>query len=409
MKCVIFFDPLFRAITSPVLHSQIFMHMKMLAELGVDCYFFGADRPESITEEKMEELRERYLMKGIFVAPVRDLGRSRRQYTPALKAAGLCLRGFLKKIRPDYSFVWHIPSWEYLERMSPELRGTLVFQCQGALSHEVRDKGGGRAYLKSLYLRYQEKRCFLNTDVLVSVSHQMSRWMQNTVGRQADFVIPCCYDPLYFHYSSEHRRLKRELLGWEQDVPVIVYSGGTSHWQRIPDMVKLLSKVQCVLTELHILFLSKDVKALNSLVASSCLKSSQVEILNVPHSSVGEWLSAADIGLILRHDSILNNVSSPIKIAEYLASGLGIIATSGIGDYSKMIEQENAGIVVGKELFGKDVDRVVNYIKGILSGRNVREKSMRIANEFSWEFAKKDLIKLYDLLPLASKQNSVND
>ena len=86
------------------------------------------------------------------------------------------------------------------------------------------------------------------------------------------------------------------------------------------------------------------------------------------------WLNVANFGIILRHDILLNNVASPIKIGEYLATGLAIICSKGIGDYSQAISQAGAGVVLEGDhleeglvdLFA-DVNQLVEYRNNALS------------------------------------------
>ncbi len=64
------------------------------------------------------------------------------------------------------------------------------------------------------------------------------------------------------------------------------------------------------------------------------------------HDEVVEWLSASDAGLALIRQVSSKRGSSPVKVGEYLATGLPVVITSGIGDYSALIEKERLGAVV---------------------------------------------------------------
>lgn len=394
-KRVFFVDPLFSALSSPVLHSQVFMHMKMLSEIGLECHFFGADRPESINSEHIDEICDRYGMSSLTVVPVPDLGLSYKQFSLAINRTIPLLMNYIDNYRPDYTFTWNIPVWKALNRIAPKLRGPLIFQCQGALSCEVRANGSWASYLKALYWQHQEKRCFQNAEVLVSVSHQMSHWMKNLSGRQADFVIPCCYDTLHFRHKPEQRFIKREKLGWPEDAPVIVYAGGTSHWQRIKEMMDLLVRVQGAVDDLHVLFLSGDVELFNNLIAATGLNSAQAKVFSVPHYSVGDWLNSADVGLILRHNTTLNNVASPIKLAEYMACGLAVIATNGIGDYSSIIEDEKVGILLDEDLSDHAIKKIAEFLLNRNKINRYSRNALREAKQFSWNEVKNVLKNIY--------------
>lgn len=394
-KRILFVDPLFRALTSPVLHSQLFMQIKMLSDIGYECHFIGAERPECISPERIDDFRGRYGFTSLNIVPVPALGTSYWQARNAIKSAAGAISQYYQFSSPDYTFTWNIPTWKVLQRISRHIRGTLIYQCQGALSSEVRDRGGLINYIKAMYWFYQEKKCFTNADILVSVSNEMSRWMLTSSGRKADYIIPCCFDGKFFYNKPEQRNLLRRKLGWMENVPVIVYAGGASHWQRIPEMMSLLSRVQKKVKNLHMIFLSAEVKLLEYLAAQVGLITGQYAVLNAPHDSVADWFSMADAGIILRHDTTLNNVASPIKLAEYMACGLAVIATRGIGDYSKLIERHGAGIILENILSDNSVQDIASLITDKKKLNDSRKHSLELSNFYSWNSIKNILSSIY--------------
>ena len=57
---------------------------------------------------------------------------------------------------------------------------------------------------------------------------------------------------------------------------------------------------------------------------------------------------------------MVNNVASPIKVAEYLACGLPVIMTQGIGDYSEDLAREPVGLLLDER---KDLpEQVIQFI-----------------------------------------------
>ena len=69
----------------------------------------------------------------------------------------------------------------------------------------------------------------------------------------------------------------------------------------------------------------------------------QVNQFCVSEQEIPNLLMCGDYGLLLREESVTNKVASPIKFAEYLACGLGIIITPNIGDYSSYVINNNCG------------------------------------------------------------------
>ena len=52
-----------------------------------------------------------------------------------------------------------------------------------------------------------------------------------------------------------------------------------------------------------------------------------------------------DYGLLIREKSVTNKVASPVKYAEYLASGLKVIISDELGDYTQLSREKNWGII----------------------------------------------------------------
>jgi glycosyltransferase involved in cell wall biosynthesis len=62
----------------------------------------------------------------------------------------------------------------------------------------------------------------------------------------------------------------------------------------------------------------------------------------------------------MRHDTIVNNVASPVKVGEYLACGLPVVLTRGIGDYSDTLPAAGIGMLLDED--EDTVDQVIRFI-----------------------------------------------
>jgi glycosyltransferase involved in cell wall biosynthesis len=63
-------------------------------------------------------------------------------------------------------------------------------------------------------------------------------------------------------------------------------------------------------------------------------------------ADVPRFLAAADVALSIIRPSYARIASSPTKFAEYLAAGLPVISTAGIGDLDGHIEEGRAGVLL---------------------------------------------------------------
>jgi hypothetical protein len=65
---------------------------------------------------------------------------------------------------------------------------------------------------------------------------------------------------------------------------------------------------------------------------------------------VSSLMIVADYGILIREKSITNQVASPVKFAEYLACGLQVLISEGIGDFTDFVKQLNCGHVFNENL-----------------------------------------------------------
>ena len=72
----------------------------------------------------------------------------------------------------------------------------------------------------------------------------------------------------------------------------------------------------------------------------------QVDCKWLSHSEVGKHLNACDYGILIREQSVTNQVAAPTKFAEYLMCGLKVLISEKMGDYSDFTVAHDCGVVV---------------------------------------------------------------
>jgi len=78
--------------------------------------------------------------------------------------------------------------------------------------------------------------------------------------------------------------------------------------------------------------------------------------------------------LLLRKSHPVNYVASPTKFGEYLAAGVPVIATEGIGDTSDLIKNENIGIIISptdEGLNSGDSNLLIQFTDDVKKNRSV--------------------------------------
>jgi hypothetical protein len=166
---------------------------------------------------------------------------------------------------------------------------------------------------------------------------------------------------------------------------VFSYAGSSERYQLPDRMCRLFRRVHERFPHAFFLILSHDRDAFLRCLAAEGVAPDSYRVQGVERSEVFGWLQAADIGVVMRDDSIVNRVASPTKFAEYCASGLPVITTLGLGDVSDAVDRHQLGFIV--DIDALDVDaRLSAFIEDVEQNRAAyRDRCSAWAREcMSW-------------------------
>ena len=80
--------------------------------------------------------------------------------------------------------------------------------------------------------------------------------------------------------------------------------------------------------------------------------SNRSTVMHVTEPNVGQYLSASDMALFLRHKHMMNNIVTTGKLSEYLFAGLPVISTRANADVlNQLIDEMNAGVFINDSLY----------------------------------------------------------
>ncbi|MBM78681.1 MAG: glycosyl transferase [Crocinitomicaceae bacterium] len=171
----------------------------------------------------------------------------------------------------------------------------------------------------------------------------------------------------------------------------IVYSGGISKERGIVEIINAIEDTQIQLllagkfldpkleNELHLLKGWKNVSYLGFL--------SRSEISNVYKKS--------SIGMVTLHPTLNYKDSLPVKMFEYMASGIPIIA-SNFSKWKEIIDEHKCGITVNPKDSNDIKTSIENMINNPKEAKEMGENGKRaIANVFNWKIEEQKLIELY--------------
>ena len=160
-------------------------------------------------------------------------------------------------------------------------------------------------------------------------------------------VIPCCVDLARFDGADKASRMnvRRELS--VDDRFVIAYVGSFGGWYLSEEMFDLFGEARTLDTSVFALILKQRQPEL----AAEALRAKgfgdgDFFVGSVSPAEIPRYLNAADAAISFIKKCYSKQASSPTKNAEYLASGLPMIANSGIGDTDSLIREDGVGVLV---------------------------------------------------------------
>jgi hypothetical protein len=129
-------------------------------------------------------------------------------------------------------------------------------------------------------------------------------------------------------YDIELEKSQRALLGLPPDMPVVIYAGNTQKWQNVNMMLSIIARCS---DRMYFIILSSAINEFRQRLQE--LGISNVHLNTVTQDEIYKYYSVANYGFLLRDDNVVNNVSNPTKLVEYLKYGIvPIVITTKTSD-----------------------------------------------------------------------------
>jgi glycosyltransferase involved in cell wall biosynthesis len=256
-------------------------------------------------------------------------------------------------------------------------------------------KGSHRDKLAEL-LQEREILVLHRADWIIFVSQAMRKYFEEK--HRSYFknfsVIPCATESTF---EIDHGR--REVLRREYGLSgkrVFCYVGSAAPYQRVERMCHLFGEILRLFPDSFFLAFSHHRDVFLSYLKDLEINPSNYKLASVDHDKILDLLQIGDIGLLLRDDSIVNRVASPTKFAEYCLSGLPIITTAFVGDFSELVKQYRLGWIIDLANLNAD-SSLTAFINEVQENRlEYAKRCSSFAKEhISWEVYGKALASVY--------------
>ncbi len=213
----------------------------------------------------------------------------------------------------------------------------LKVQARGLCAEEYRYAHEKSSYLCKAWhwFRYQqfkklERNAYANKDKITieAVSPALKDYLIKEFGADASHISIASRDiPQIINkeHVGQWRKQARHELNIPNDAFVYCYSGSHKPWQCVTESIAYVVQQYQKDPKSFLLVLSQDQKKFEAELTINILPATSYRILSVHPEKLFYYLAAADAGLLFRDKDIVNWVSRPTKMLEYLAVGIGVI------------------------------------------------------------------------------------
>lgn len=226
----------------------------------------------------------------------------------------------------------------------------LIFDVRGLMASEYADAGrwkrGGLAFRLTELI---QKAALKRADGIVMLTQALRRHLYIPEASQRTlFVIPCCTDLEQIgRWKGERETARAEIEAGDR--PVMVYVGKFTGWYMEREMAEFFTVARRSLPGLLFLIVTQANPAPMLDELNRCkISPEDYRILRATPGELGRWLAACEFGVSFIRPCFSKISSSPTKIGEYLAAGLPVLSSAGIGDVDALLLSDRTGVLINE-------------------------------------------------------------
>lgn len=381
------------SISDPLIVSQVVRYLEQMQHSLRSCHLITFERDDAIDFAKTSE---ELLAAGIHWHPIKAWKRVRSVgFWFDQSRALACARRIVAREAVD---IVHCRSF-LAGTLGRKLRSDSVrflYDMRGLWSLEKRDKGTIRNPWMFKVAHGLEQKLFRDADHIVSLTHSGKRHLVEAGVSVPIDVIPTCVDLERFKrrhddvVAAGSVPLKGESLS-------VVSAGTLGVGYLAGEMFRFAAMMKSTWVDASFRILTGSNRdqvvaaAENAGLPTTCL-----DISRVPPEAVSGELSAADVGLCFVKPTEAKVASCPTKLGEYLACGLPVVATDGVGDVSEILHRNRVGVVVRHD-DESSWQAAVAQLAELLRDPGLRMRCRRVAEQrFGLADGADNYLRIYD-------------
>ncbi len=227
-------------------------------------------------------------------------------------------------------------------------------------------------------LKRVESKMIERSDRVLIRSVQAIPYLTKKVDSNIFQVVSNGRDPERFHPGPwAQRQDMRKEWGLTEDGLALIYAGSLGPQYCLDQMIQLFELVLQARPGSILILLTANPELVGRLPVQLV---TNILVKSLPAREVPPYLAAADVGLAFRQQAPSMKGVFPIKIGEYLLSGLPVVATLDIGDTDTLLGGENACLLVDGHT-PDQLKKAADWIVQVVRRPEVREAARRLGLE----------------------------
>lgn len=207
---------------------------------------------------------------------------------------------------------------------------------------------------------------------------------RNGCALDAFHVVPNGKDPEIFTPGTEAERLAtRRALGVDPHCPLLAHVGSVGPQYQLPRALAFLKLVLKRSPLARMLVLTGAREEAEQAVLQAGLPRDLVLIRWIEPDSVSSVIRACDGGFAFRDATLSMSAVSPIKICEYLLSGVPVIVNRGVGDIDVHLGDSLAGLVA-EDMSDRSMEQLATHFERVVLARREEVRALARALGLKW-------------------------
>lgn len=202
-------------------------------------------------------------------------------------------------------------------------------------------------------------------DLVITVSNRMNTYVSSKIPGVKTISIPLCVDLDRFRIREDVER------------KFFTYTGSGAPWQNLKQLSEIWGKLNQLDSSIRFRVISRDSRAK---VLGNKLPEQVIEFVGTSDlDELAGYLEQAEVGFLIRTDSLVNRVSFPTKLSEYLASGAWVVSSAIDWDVGDYISKYDIGLLVDPISSSEDIALEILRKKEYFLEKNIFQNKLKSA------------------------------